>query len=318
MTATGPQVRTAADRYGCAARQVLGYLAERFPPQTQGVAILLTFTSIWFLSGRLVSAQIETGWWFGRGLLSFVLLFLEMRLVDDLDDLTEDISPAQAGGSCVMRRQVALKTGITAVTAAVVLLNVTSAGTLLVAAVAAGLVIAAPFVIKRRITRNRLVLAFGYEAEPLMVMLYAYAAWHAETDRAVPAVRVTEATVLYWATYECWKFSRKAGDLAYRPYRLHWQNVRLVLCGLLVILAAAALAVCVSARFPLAFTVYLPLLPLVFLAGTLIGYQRLTHPGATRGRRRLGIRPAYAGAVLAVVLQLSLIAQIGLPRLISH
>lgn len=292
MTVTGPWL--------VPVRPIASYLVTRFPPHTQGAALLLTFTTMYLLYGYIAGAVTVDGQ-FAWGAATFVLLFLALRLVDDLDDLDDTAGVARAA------RRSGLKTAIITVTAVVGVLNVAHPPALFTALAAIGLVVFAPFVLKRALTRHRAALALGYESGPLVMMVYAFVIWHDGERGALPAAAVVSVVGFHWGTYEFWKFSRRASDLTYRPYRLHWTGVRAVLVAILALLTLSATGMAAGTRFPAAFDAYLVLLSPAVLCWTLAAYRRLA-------ARRRGLRLGWSGLVLVALSQTSLIAQICLSR----
>ncbi|MEU9186126.1 hypothetical protein AB0D14_16565 [Streptomyces sp. NPDC048484] len=220
------------------------YLAARFPPRTHGIAVLATFVCAYALYCRAGGGG--GGWTAPVGAVSFVLLFLQMRLIDDLDDCASDAQ----GGSVdeVRRRRRALLWALASVVAAVCALNAPWPAACALAVVAVALTALTPFVLRRFLISRRYLLGIAYEIGPAIVLLYVYAFWTETSGRTLPLGAVVTATVLLWTGYEFWKFSRKIGLAEFQPYGLSWGGATVTLRVLLAAAAAAAVLLAVLTR----------------------------------------------------------------------
>jgi hypothetical protein len=236
-------------------RQTSHYLATRFPPGTHGVAVLATFASAYALYWRATGAG--GGWAVLSGAATFVLLFLQMRLVDDLDDSASDAQGASVAE--VRRRRRALLGALAAVIATICALNAAWPAACALALAAVALTLLTPFVLRRCLIRRRFLLGVAYESAPGLVLMYAYVFWKDTSGQSLPVGAVAAATALLWGGYEFWKFSRKIGLPEFQPYDLSWGGAVGVLRGLLVVVAAAAITLSALTRLS-------PALPLYSLA----------------------------------------------------
>ncbi|SDG49564.1 hypothetical protein SAMN05216553_108341 [Lentzea fradiae] len=216
------------------------YVRLRFPPRTHGLAAVLTYASVVALSVRTWPGVVPLL----LGGITFVSLFLFLRLVDDLDD-----GEADAAG---------LRAGMVAVAAAVVLLNLQDHLALALAGGACAAALAAPFLPRHGI-KQPVVLFVAYEVAPLLVLAYG-----GVTAGAPPTVAVGAAVVL-WSAYEHWKFTRKLDEPDYRPFGLG-QGARLVAAGAL---SATGVVVAALIAVPWVVPVALGLLAAAFAAGAL-------------------------------------------------
>ncbi|MGI5500136.1 hypothetical protein [Lentzea sp. CA-135723] len=188
------------------------YVRLRFPPQTHGLAAVLTYVTVVVLCGAVPALT---------GGATFVLLFLFLRLVDDHDDGEAD-----------------LRAGLAVVACLVLLLNLHDLQALAVAGGACAAALAAPLLPRRGVT-HPVVLFVAYEVAPLLVFGYG-----AVTAGAPPMV-AAGAAVLLWSAYEYWKFSRKLDEPGYVPFGLGLGG-RLVAAAVLAgvaVLASVGLAV---------------------------------------------------------------------------
>ncbi|WP_218920376.1 PEP/pyruvate-binding domain-containing protein [Lentzea guizhouensis] len=195
------------------------YVRTRFPPQTHGLAAVLTYGTVVVLCAagtRLAPVPVLLGG------LTFVLLFFFLRLVDDVDD-------GDAPG---------LRGGLVVVACAVVLLNLHDLPALAVAGGACAAALIAPLLPRRGVT-HPVVLFVVYEVAPLLVLGYG-----AVTTGASPTVAVG-AAVLLWSAYEYWKFTRKLDVADYRPFGLgpRGRLVAAVVLSAVAVVAAVVLAV---------------------------------------------------------------------------
>ncbi|WP_242905072.1 hypothetical protein [Actinomadura terrae] len=174
------------------------------------------------------------------GTLTFVLLMVQLRLVDDLDDLDRDLAAAGAPAASVASKRRSLWCALAAVVVATAALNAVWPPALAACAAMTVLAVLTPKV-KRFVLRSRLVLFVLYESAPALAVLYTYVSWRAAGDRGVPAARAAGVVALLWVGYEFWKFSRKHGMPVFQPYDLSVAGVRRVLYALLAAGPAAAL-----------------------------------------------------------------------------
>jgi hypothetical protein len=262
----------------------LSYLRTRFPPHTDALAAAISFGCL------IVGYELATG---GRirllpvelvGALTTVLLFLHLRLVDDLDDASAE---APAAALPAMRRQ--LVGGQCAVALAVLVLNVAWPAAAITALAAMALAVVTPFVVKPLTKANRWVIGPCYEGTPLLILAYSYVHWTTVTGRSAPTLAVFGVIGAFWAAYEFWKFSRKAGEAAFQPYGLRDPALRLVLLLVLATCAACALAFGLRAHLSWFFLGYAGLVPAGFAAWLLLRWPR---PGRSHG-------PAWRGLLLA-------------------
>lgn len=234
------------ERTGGRATSVIGYVLERFPPQSYGVALLTMFGCTYLLHARLGDAP---RWTAVTGAATFLILFLLLRLVDDFDDAAVDEQTP-----VVSARRRALGGGFVAALALAMLLNAGRPPALLLVGLVAVTAVAAPLAARSRFPRA--VLALIYESCPALILVYVHVLWAASGGSPLPRSPVVAMSVLLWAVYEYWKFTRKIGTRAFQPYGLSWRTawltgfaLILVMGGCMVVLyagsgvSAAALAV---------------------------------------------------------------------------
>ncbi|MFD4673352.1 hypothetical protein ACFWNN_26760 [Lentzea sp. NPDC058450] len=188
------------------------YVRTRFPPQTHGLAAVLTYVTVAVLCGSVPELA---------GGVTFVLLFLFLRLVDDHDD-----------------GEVTGRAGLLVVACLVLLFNLNDLRALAFAGGACAAALAAPLLPRRGVT-HPVALFLGYEVAPLLVF------GHGAVTAGAPPMVAAGAAVLLWSAYEYWKFSRKLDVPGYVPFGLGLGGrlvAAVVLAGVAV-LASAALAV---------------------------------------------------------------------------
>ncbi|MQY05037.1 hypothetical protein [Actinomadura macrotermitis] len=270
------------------AQAAASYLLARFPPQSLGLAIVVCALSATLLcalsaprmSVPAVATTVST--------VTLVLLFLLMRLADDLNDLPHDRPP----GPERERARGALIRAIVAVIGVAALLNVTRPRAAGVVLATSALVLLTPFVLKHLLRENRLLLLPCYEGGPALALLYVPLAWSDASGIALSVPLTLGITGAFWASYEFWKFSRKAGQDVYQPYDLSDPGLRLVLLGL-----AALLATCVLAVWRLGGLS--PLFPLLGLPGPALLAAAVVRRWPRRG---VDATPGWAGLPIVVAL----------------
>jgi hypothetical protein len=220
------------------------YVNRRFRILLNGPAITLTFMCPYVIYSRaardavsLVPAVL--------GVATYLLLFLELRLADDLDDYAADQPGDDQAGTSPAR----LRGLLTAAAALAVMLNLGSplaAATVLAATAAAG-----PPLLKRTIVTRTWVLALSYEAAPLLLAVYPYVAWRAAHASSPSARLVFSGSALVWTLYEYWKFSRSQHDGPAVPHGLPTTVARAIMLLLLGGIYASWASVFLTAPHPL-------------------------------------------------------------------
>jgi hypothetical protein len=215
---------------------------KRLPLRAEALALACAFICCTALFERMAGfAKLGQAFRAG-GLASFLLLFVQVRIADDLDDLKRDY-PGQTENAIRRRRAAARKLLFLALflLGALVLLNAHHPRALASAAVATALTWNAPFIFKRLFPKQLFLGFFVYEAVPASIFAYSYFSF----PQMLPLDTVGVAAVvgLFWTGYEFWKFSRKAQLPAMQPYFLRPGQVRVVLSGLLILSGALSLLV---------------------------------------------------------------------------
>ncbi|MBF9129927.1 hypothetical protein I0C86_13280 [Plantactinospora sp. S1510] len=284
---------------------MIRYLLRRFPPHTVGLATVLTFASLQSLYLRAVPSPELDLLAVAATTATFVLLFVQLRLVDDIDDFHRD---AATDRSPAAGRRSHLQAGLVATIGLTVLLTMRHWPALLTALAATAAMLLAPRVVNHpRLPGHRILLPIVYEGAPLLIMVYAYAGWRTYADSAASPVLVFGVTGLYWTAYEFWKFSRKLDDAGYRPYGLGPRGRLVALAVLLAVAECCVALIYASHSLPPIVVGYAAAVPLGFGAwiAAWIGTAR---SGSRPGSRP---RPAWAGLSFAFVLQVGLLATAG-------
>ena len=157
-------------------------LLRSIPLAGQLAPIVLAFFCSYLLYGRIadnpetvrIASQIAA---WARGLASFVVLFLLLRLVDDWDDVDRDftgILDSEARRSVIRRRLRAAVIGCIAILA---VLNHSYIYGLAAALSASALMLAAPFLFKRYFPQQRALGFPVFEGAPLLIFAYVYWYW---------------------------------------------------------------------------------------------------------------------------------------------
>jgi hypothetical protein len=233
------------------------------------------------------------------GLASFFLLFVQLRLIDDLDDLERDY-PA---GRALLPRREARRTRLVASLAAsailLVVLNIGMGHARTAAGAATALAFAAPFAFKRLFPTQPLLCLPAFEGAPFAVFTYAYFFWRDIAQRELTFYVVVGVAGSMWTGYEFWKFSRKVGTTALQPYHLSPRGIRVALNALLILALGINVALARLAGLSQMYSIYAAALPLVWLVWLNV---RWPGPASRPGR------PRWAGTRFVVAVQLGLLA----------
>ncbi|WP_316251833.1 hypothetical protein [Paraburkholderia sp. UCT31] len=251
------------------------------------------------LYGRIAGVSIEPGWRLLAGLASFFLLFVQLRLIDDLDDLERDC-PA---GHALLARREARRTRLVASLAAsailLVALNTGMGHARTAAAAATALAFAAPFVFKRLLPTHPLLCLPVFEGAPFAIFMYGFFLWRDVAGRELSFYVVVCVAGSMWTGYEFWKFSRKVGTNALQPYLLSARAIRVALNALLILALGINVSLSRLASLSQTYSIYAATLPLVWLV-----WLNASWPGPAS---RPG-RPRWAGTRFIVAVELGLLA----------
>ena len=243
-------------------QRVIG-LTEHLPLRKQLLPIILMIITAWLLYPRIGGVGIRFGWGFVSSLLTTLLLFIQLRLVDDLDDLEED-HLHQSGEARDQLRQ-RLKRTLCAIPVMMLLLNFDYPGVLLTIVITTLLSYAAPFYVKRY-CHSMLFGSLVYEGAPAMIFVALYFSWHDSLGGPMlSATAVVAVTLLFLSGYEFWKFSRKVHSTAMQPYLLPPDKIRLALNLMLLFSLLINSAVAAVAGLSTAYRLFALVLPMLFL-----------------------------------------------------
>jgi hypothetical protein len=280
------------------------YLRARFPIHVYGPALSLAYVSS---VGVLSSAA-------GRGpdvfsnvcaLCAFVLLFLLVRLLDDIADALSDGArpilqerPARA----YRRILVHLFIGVSVVVIGISLvLHVPVYGALVISLIAIQPAVKMALGPSTRehstgsIAKD-LLYAVVHEGSHFAICLYVYVAWRASSDVDVSPKLVFVTTTLVWALFLIWKYSRAISRPGWEPYGLVWSGMRAAIVLLIILSVASQLAIFRQLRFSLIYAV--PLL-LVGIGASVALFW--TAPRQRHARRHFGMLFVLANLMILVV-----------------
>jgi hypothetical protein len=290
-------------------------LLRSIPLSGQLAPIVLAFFCSYLLYGRIadnletVAIAYQIGAW-TRGLASFVVLFLLLRLVDDLDDVDRDfagIPDSEARRSALRKRLRAAVIGCIAILA---VLNYAHMYGLVGALSASALMLAAPFLFKRYLPEQRALGFPVFEGAPLLIFAYVYWYWRDVTGTALPWIAIASVISTFWFGYEFWKFSRKLHTDAMQPYLLSARGIRIALNALLLAAAVSNIALAwTAALLSVVYITYAVTLPV--LLGV---WLNASWPGAWQSRRAQR-PPLWAGMMMIWALELGIVSQL-LPLLV--
>src|SRR5262245_32721019 len=85
------------------AAKIVGRAVGRVPFATQAIPIAGAFLCSYLLYGRLAGESTALGWGVLGGLVSFIALFAQLRLIDDLDDVERDHPAGTDAGRSALR-----------------------------------------------------------------------------------------------------------------------------------------------------------------------------------------------------------------------
>jgi len=278
------------------------YAHQRLPFASLILPLALSFPLSCVLYQKLSGQPVGLGIVPVAEWLSFILLFVQLRLIDDLDDVRDDHSnPAQ---------QHALKQRLTAllmVTAGTLAaLNMASLKTLSAVICSTLISYAGPFLVKRFLPPHPASLLLGwlvFEGAPASFFVYIYFAWlsHSAAE-PLSIAQIAPSAGVFWLAYEIWKFSRKVHVNAMQPYFLPKKGVRIALNLLLLWAMAWSLALTGMAGFTSFGRYGAGLLPLVFLIWMNGAWPS---PSGTENRETPPA-PAWSGMSFLVVFEIML------------
>lgn len=262
----GPQTALEPGSVVRAVRTVSSYLADRFPLHTIGVAVLLTYAGSFLVYGNAADATAISAI-SARGAATLLLLFLALRIVDDIDDNQPDIELGRVDREAVAAHRRSLIAGFVAVALGVLALNVGTSALVPALSALLGMLVAA-FVVKAALNRGvttgeqtsgsaakDAVIGVVTEGVAFLMISYPYFAWSAATDRTLAATTVLPVVLVFWTSFEVWKMSRYLTRPRWRAYGFSWRGARLFLLTMLALSLASQLRVWAVADLPIAFAV---------------------------------------------------------------
>ncbi len=278
---------------------VVRYVHHRFPMQTLGVAIIFAFSCGYAMYGRISGHQTVSVGTFTSALTQLVL-FLQLRLIDDIADFPDDAHGTQPDASLLGYSRNQLCYGLIATVIFIVLLNAASPLAAAVALAGTGLAVVGTFVLKPALTpagsqathtagsaRSNGVLAVFFEGAPFVMLLYGYLQWSLITGSKVESIDAVAVTGCFWAQYEYWKYSRAMERPGWAPYGLTWRAARLVLVGILGVGLACQLATLSLINAPRLSLGYAALSSVGFACWTLLVSPQGSGPALLARRRGL-------------------------------
>ncbi|MGF6367855.1 hypothetical protein OKW40_000605 [Paraburkholderia sp. RAU6.4a] len=277
------------------AAAAFGHTLGRLPLAADAVPIAGAFVCSLLLYGRIAGVAIEPGWRLLAGLASFFLLFVQLRLIDDLDDLERDYPT----GHALSARRARLIASLAASAILLVALNAGMGHARTAAAAATALAFAAPFVFKRLLPTHPLLCLPVFEGAPFAIFMYGFFLWREVAGRELSFYVVVCVAGSMWTGYEFWKFSRKVGTTALQPYLLPARAIRVALNALLILALGINVSLSRLASLSQTYSIYVATLPLVWLV-----WLNASWPGPAS---RPG-RPRWAGTRFIVAVELGLLA----------
>lgn len=235
------------------------YARHRFRPDREGIALAGAYLCMLLLWLRMNHAQLRIGAVLAGG-CAFVLLFLQLRLLDDICDFDSDGGSGSRAGA---PGRGALTIAWFTIALANVALGVVFGAVRPVSYTEALLAVAALLALRVRVSSAPLAFVL-FEGQPALVLTFAW--WflaelsHASFPPGSAAVVVT----FFWGSYEFWKFARKRGDPDWRPFGWNWGQQRLFLSAIIAGNTASALLLVAIVPMSRWYMVYAMLNALVF------------------------------------------------------
>lgn len=243
------------------------YVNEQYPP-AQALAVGLGSLAVYLMCGRLATGASTVGWGGVAASVTVMLLFLQVRLLDDFDThySQEEIKNATPRG---------LLAGVGVTTVLIIALNV---GPYIVifailptaVMVGASIVLAlwCPVRTIKPLTARRpdlIALALGriplFDGGPALALFYVSARWKASAGSAISAASTLLAVSSIWVLYEIWKVSRNTGrfqgyDNIYRPIAVSWAQQRIIVAVLALVFSGLTIALYASAHLSVGYLIF--------------------------------------------------------------
>ena len=283
---------------------------RRMPLAGQQVPIVGAFLCSYLLYGQISGTPSSAGWHLLAGLGSFIVLFAQLRFIDDLDDLERDHPPGSCGAARGSSLRARLVVGLGACLIITILLNLENRHALMAALAATALAYMAPFGFKRCFPRSVMASFPAFEGAPALIFAYVYFFWRDAGGSELSPAAVLGVTGLFWAGYEFWKFSRKAHTEALQPYLLSPRGIRVALNGFLVLALVASLTLGQMAGLSVVFRVWATVLVVGWLVWLNLRWSRPRSASALAP-------PMWAGMSLVAVLEVILLIELLMPRVWS-
>ncbi len=232
------------------------YLSEQFPP-VQAVTLSVGALVVWILCGR-IAGSISFHWLLVAAIATVLLLFLQLRLLDDVHTYYVTSGAGKIGGASLG----GLFCSVVVTTVAIVLINLPHAAMLATASATTLVMVASSLIIRlERIFGPTSRLVFGrlpmFEIAPAAALAYVYVTWHTATSESLPAGDVAAVVGIVWASFDVWKLSRHLGDRPReRIYDITWPLVRWLCLGLLALSLVFVVVIARQADLSTAYLIY--------------------------------------------------------------
>ncbi len=240
------------------------YLGEQFPP-VQAMTLSVGALVVWILCGR-IAGDISFHPLAVVALATVLLLFLQLRLLDDVHTYYVTAGSGKIGGASIG----GLFCAVAAATVVIAILNLAHPAMLATALASTLLMIASSFVIRlERVFDRTSRLILGrlpmFEIAPAAALGYVYIAWHTATSVSLAAGDVAAAVGIVWAGFDVWKLTRHLGDRPReRIYDIAWPLVRWLCLGLLALSLALVVVLVGQADLSTAYLAYAVAVILLF------------------------------------------------------
>ncbi len=282
------------------------YLFKRFPLQTHILAIILAYISSYFFY-LILSANfhIQFNWLIISGIITSILLFMQLRIIDDIDDLKRDYdnnTEARKKKIVSMRKKLILALIICIFF--ILILNLFQIYALIIAVVIIIISLLGTFIFRLFFPKSLIIGSFVYESPPALIFLYIFYNWfYSNNGKELSIIVILSIVFLFFISYEFWKFSRKVNIDELQPYFLSLHGIRIVLICLLCAFIIINIPLFIYKSVSVIYQVYNIALPLFFLI-----WINLTFP-KKRGKKSETRIPKWAGLLYLFLFEMGIIVE---------
>lgn len=287
-------------------KNILLYIFKRVPLQSHVLIIFLSYISSYLLYCIIAGPRdLRFDLSIITGFLTLFLLFIQLRLVDDIDDLKRDY-PEDTPENRQKIKSLKKKLMGALITCILLILicNILDIWALIIAVITVFVSVTGTFVFRKYFPKSLIVGFFVYEGAPALIFLYIYFNWAGSINGIkLSAKEVALVVTLFLIGFEYWKFSRKVNVDVLQPYFLSLKGIRVFLTLSLVSAFLLSASFIFYEMLSLYFKIFVLCLPIIFIIWSNVRYP------VKKVSKDEAVVPHWAGFTFLSLFEIGIIAE---------